>query len=396
MKGLFYFLNVFVLFVFTNIQYSSAQEEVINQDGFQFDTLSIISATSVKSQHKSGTCWSYGTSSFIEAEILRISNKDVNLSEMYFVYQAYLDKADSYVRLHGTSNFGAGGQAHDVMNMIRKYGMLTESDYQAYISGFDNHVHAEMDNVLNGFVENVVKNPSSKLSSAWKNAFKSLLNSYLGDPSSKLETAKKNVKQYNINPDDYIEISSYMYKPYYQKMRLEVPDNWSFDLYYNIPLDELMGLMKSAITNGYSICWDGDVSNKGFSHRNAVAILPETQVENLSGSEQSKWESMTTKELFKNMYSFESPVPEMNVTEELRQTAFDNYTATDDHLMHLTGLLKDQNGTYYYVTKNSWAANSNKNGGYLNMSESYLRMNTLAIMVHKDALSKKLRNKLGL
>jgi len=387
------FLLILSLFASITI---TAQDDSTKSAGFQFDTIANVPTTNVKNQYKSGTCWSFATTSYVETEILRTTGNNIDLSEMYFVYHAYQDKADSYVRLHGLANFGPGGQAHDVLNVIRKYGMLKESDYQAYVPGFDNHVHGELDNVLHGFVKDVVKNPSKKLSDAWKPAFTSLLNSYLGDAEAKLETAKALVSETKFNTEDYIEITSYMYKPYYEQIRLEVPDNWSFSNYYNIPLDEMMELMKSALKAGYSVCWDGDVSNPGFSHGKALAILPETKVENMQGSEQSKWQEMSKEELNKNMYSFEEPVPEKNVSEADRQKAFDNYTATDDHLMHLTALLKDQNGTFYYLTKNSWAEDSNDNGGYLNMSEEYVRMNTIAIMVHKDAISKELKKKLGI
>lgn len=372
-----------------------AQEDS-KESGFQFDTISMVPTTSVKNQYKSGTCWSFATTSFVETEILRTTGKKYDLSEMYFVYNAYKAKAESFVRLHGEANFGPGGQAHDVMDVIRNHGMLLETDYKAYIDGFDNHVHGEMDNVLSGFVKDVVKNPSGHLSNAWRKAFVSLLDSYLGNAEENSAKAKELKNSTKFNPDDYVELTSYMYKPYYKAIRLEVPDNWSFANYYNIPLDEMMDLIQSALKDGYSVCWDGDVSNHGFSHKNALAILPETKVENMQGSEQSKWEKMSKEELLKDLYSFKTPVPEKNVTEVMRQEAFDNYTATDDHLMHLTGLLKDENGTLYYVTKNSWADNSNNNGGYLNMSDAYLRLNTIAIMVHKDALSKDMKKKLGL
>jgi bleomycin hydrolase len=394
MRNFKLFLGSFLLAIFFGN--STFAQEDVKEVGFQFDTISMVPTTPVKNQYKSGTCWSFATTSFVETEILRTTGKEYDLSEMYFVYYGYKAKAESYVRLHGTANFGPGGQAHDVMDVIRKHGMALESDYKAYIDGFDNHVHGEMDNVLSGFVKDVVKNPSGHLSNAWRKAFASLLDSYLGNPEAISDKAKELKNTTNFNPDDYVELTSYMYKPYYDAIRLEVPDNWSFARYYNIPLDEMMKLIQSSLKSGYSVCWDGDVSNHGFSHKNALAILPETNVENLQGSEQSKWEKMSKDELYKDMYSFKTPVPEKKVTEKMRQQAFDNYSATDDHLMHLTGLLKDQNGTFYYVTKNSWADNSNDNGGYLNMSDAYLRMNTLAIMVHKDALPKALRKKLGL
>ncbi len=372
-----------------------AKKDSVNES-YIFDTVAMVPTTSVKSQHKAGTCWSYATTSFVETEIMRTANKEMDLSEIYFVYYAYLKKADNYVRLHGKANFSAGGQAHDVMNVIRDHGFVTEAEYRGVILGFDNHVHAEFDNVLGGFVSNVKKNPSGHLSKAWKGAFQQMLNSYIGD-ASKLNDKANNLKEeLKFDADDYIEITSYMYKDYYKEINLQVPDNWDYSSYYNIPLNDLMEIMQNALKNGYSVCWDGDVSSRGFSHKNALAILPESDLKNLEGTEESKWEDVSAKNLKSNMYSFESPVPEKKVTEQSRQDAFNDYTITDDHLMHLTGLLKDQNGTFYYVTKNSWKENSNDNGGYLNMSDAYLRMATVAIMVHKDAIPKPIRKKMGI
>ncbi len=374
----------------------SAQDQDKSILTYKFDTIASVKTTSVKSQYKAGTCWSYATTSFVETEILRTKNKEYDLSEIFFVYYAYQAKADNFVRLHSKANFSPGGQAHDVLKIIKEHGMITESDYSGIIPGFDNHVHGELDNVLLGFVKDVSKNPSGHLSNAWKNAYNQMLNSYIGDASLVEEKAKGIVSELDFDADDYIELTSYMYKDYYEPIRLQVPDNWDYSNYYNIPLDEMMELIQNSLKNGYSVCWDGDVSSKGFSHKNALAILPETDVKNMEGTEQSKWENIDAKDLKKNMYSFKKPVPEKHVTEKMRQEAFDNLSITDDHLMHLTGLLKDQNGTIYYITKNSWGDDSNKNGGYLNMSDSYLRMATIAIMVHKDALPKSLKKKLGI
>lgn len=396
MKKIICFTVVLGSFIVGSLSPLQAQQDTTTQENFQFDTLAMVPTTPVRNQYKSGTCWSFATTSFIETELIRMGQPEMDLAEMYFVYYAFKAKAEIYVRLHGKANFSAGGQAHDVMDVVREHGMLEEKDFPGHIAGFDNHVHGELDNVLKGFVENVVKNPSGKLSNAWQESFLAILDMYLGNPGDHSKDAKKIVEKTDFNPDDYIELTSYQYKPYYQSIRLEVPDNWNFADYYNIPLDEMMEVITVALESGYSVCWDGDVSSAGFSYRNAIAILPETKVENMQGSEQSKWENLSEKELMKSMFSFESPVPEQEVSEEMRQQAFDNYEVTDDHLMHLTGLLRDQNGTLYYVTKNSWAKNSNKNGGYLNMSDAYMRMNTVAIMVHKDALPEKLKKQLGL
>ena len=186
------------------------------------------------------------------------------------------------------------------------------------------------------------------------------------------------------------------YDPFYEQITLEIPDNWSDDLYYNVPLQDMMDVIDYALENGYSICWDGDVSDKGFSHKNGIAIIPEKKVESLDGTERERWEKLTASEKAKELYDFEKPGDEKEISQQMRQEHFDNYTSTDDHLMHLSGIVKDQHETKYYITKNSWDDDSNDNGGYLNMSESFVKLNTIAIMVNKEALPRELAKKLGL
>ncbi|MBN2745527.1 MAG: aminopeptidase [Bacteroidales bacterium] len=375
-----------------------AQSEA-DSTGFIFKTIKDIPSTSVKNQYKSGTCWSYATVSFVETEVLRLTKDSVDLSEMYFVYHGYKAKADNYVRLQGRANFGPGGQAHDVFDIIKKYGVVHESDFPGINYGTKNHEHGEFDAVLENFLKAIIKKPNETLSPIWSQAFTQLLISYLGDPLKTKQAITEPLvyaKNLKINPEDYIEMTSYTHHPFYEKMRLEIPDNWSYNAdYYNVPIDVLMTIIRESLQKGYSVCWDGDVSNPGFSHQNNLAILPETDVENLKGLEMSRWENLSAGDLMKNAFSFKTPVPEKKVSQELRQIKFDNQSVTDDHLMHFTGIVQDQNGTIYYKTKNSWG-NSNELGGYLYMSESYTRMNTVAIMIHKDALSKEILKKLGL
>ena len=380
----------------------SAKDGKKKDDGYKFKTVAKVKVTSMKNQYKSGTCWSFATTSFVETEILRISNKTLDLSEMFFVYYAYIAKAKNYIRLHGLANFSPGGQAHDVLDVIRDYGIITEQAYKGLNYGTEKHVHGEMDEVLHSFVKAIVKNKNHKITPVWPLAFVDLLNLYLGEPPVKFDYEGEEIAptelrdKMNFNVDDYVELTSYTHHPFYKPFRLEVPDNWSYnDGYYNLPIEELMEVMNYALKNGYSVCWDGDVSEKGFSHANGVAIVPETEKENLQGTEMSRWQNISDKDLRDNAYTFTAPVPEKVISQKDRQLAFDDYSATDDHLMHLTALVKDQNGTLYYKTKNSWGK-SNDMGGYLNMSYSFVKLNTIAIMVHKDAIPEGLRKKLGL
>lgn len=369
-----------------------------NEEKYRFTVTHDIPATPVKDQSKSGTCWSFAATSFVESELIRLGAGETDLSEMYFVNLAYREKADRYIRYHGRSNFGPGGQAHDVLNVIKKYGFVTEKEYPGLLAGEESHNHSELHAVLKGFLEAVLSSKSGKLSQVWKNAYAAILDTYLGPlPFHENDTDKKKArldKKSGFNPNDYVELTSYLHHPFYTWINLEIPDNWSHDQYYNIPLEELMAVMTGALRNGYTVCWDGDVSDKGFSHTNSVAILPEKDLASLEGSEREKWEKLSEKEKSAQLYKFDKPGKEKSVTPEMRQDAFDRHLATDDHLMHFTGIAEDQNGTRYFITKNSWAANSNKSGGYLNISESYARMNTIAIMIHKDALPDILRKKI--
>jgi len=384
---------------------ASSQDLILETDtakGYIFTPVVEIPTTPVKNQYRSGTCWSFAATSFVETEILRINNREMDISEMYFVRDAYIDKAIRYVRYHGKSNFSGGGQAHDVTNTIKKNGMLPELIYDGLEIGEDKHNHGEMDAVLSSFMEGVNKKRGGKISPKWLEAYQAVLDVYLGKVPAQLEhegkfyTPLSFAEFTGVNSDDYIEVTSYTHHPYYQKINLEVPDNWSGDYYYNIPLDDLMEIINNAFDKGYSVCWDGDVSDKGFSHKNGVAIIPEVKAEDLSDTERSRWEDLTEKEKQDQLYKFEEPGTEKYITQDIRQEHFDNRTATDDHLMHLTGIVEDQRGTRYYVTKNSWGTDRNEFGGYLNMSESYIRLNTVAIMIHVDAIPANLTKKMDL
>ena len=371
------------------------------EKGFKFTTISDIKTTPVKDQFKSGTCWSFATTSFVETELIRMNKGEFILSPIYFVRYAYESKADKYVRRNGTANFGEGGQAHDVFNVIREHGFVPEDAYNGFAAE-KNHIHGELDAELKAYIDVVKAKKNGTISEYWKDTFSAMLDLYLGKLPTTITVNNKSVtpiaftKSTGFNPDDYVEITSYSHVPFYRQVMIDIPDNWSQDRYYNLPIDEMMEVIKSALKNGYSVCWDGDVSDKGFSHSNGLAIAPEKDINSMEGTERARWEKLSEKERLSQLFLFTSPVPEKKVTQEIRQKAFDTQQTTDDHLMHFTGMVSDQNGTIYFKTKNSWNSNSNKMGGYLNMSEAYTRINTIAIMVHKSAIPKEIAKKLGL
>lgn len=371
-KALFFFG---ILFVLSTIQ---------AQEPYTFTEIIDLEATPVISQGNTGTCWSFSSTSFLESEIIRLTGKQIDLSEMYTVRNTYPKKADNFVMRQGKAQFSEGGLAHDVMNSVAEYGLVPNTAFSGLFSGETNHNHAELVAVLKSMVETYVDNPGKKLSNKWKSALDAVLNVYLGEnPTTftyegKSYTPKSFLEMTTLNPKDYVSITSFTQAPFYSEFILNIPDNWSYGSFYNVPLDDMMTTIDNALENGFTVELDCDVSERTFSSKNGVAVIPESPENN-------------TKAL-------ETVYPEKQITQDYRQEEFENFTTTDDHLMHITGMLKDQNGTTYYKVKNSWGtdASRNANGGYVYFSESYMRLKAISIMVHKDAVGKELSKKLGL
>lgn len=352
---------------------------------FEFKNIIDLESTSVKNQGKSGTCWSYSTNSFLESEMVRIGKKPVDIAEIYTARCVYKDKAENYVRMHGDFSYGDGGACHDVINMYAKYGALPQSVYSGLNYGTDKNQFGEMQAILKGMLDAVVRNPNKKLTPNWKKAFEAVLDAYLGpvpetfDYNGKLYTPKTFARDIvGINPDDYMEFSSFSYQPYYEKSVLMVPDNWSLDKVYNVKLDDVTTIIDYALKNGYTVAWATDVSEKYFSWKNGVAFVPEQDWEDMDDS--------TRKDLFNG------PKKERRITEEMRQEAFDNYTTTDDHGMHIVGLAEDQNGKEYYIVKNSWGE-KNDYEGFIYVTKAYVRYKTTAFLLHKGGVPKSILSK---
>jgi len=352
---------------------------LINNLGFgqyKFKTEKKVSCTEVKNQARTGTCWSFATASFLESELIRMGKKDVNLSEMFIVRNIYKDKANNYILRQGKANFSQGSLAHDLIRMADRHGLITESAYSGLLEGETRHDHSEMERGLKGFLDGVRK--SKLLSPKWKVAFDGILDAYIGAVPAQFDYMGKEMtpltfaEDSGLNTEDYISITSFTHHPFYEEFILEIPDNYSNGSFYNVPLDEMMSIIDYAILAGYSISWDGDVSEKGFSAKNGIAVLDQ---------------DLSREDLFTK------PGKEVVVTQENRQENFESYSTTDDHLMHIVGIALDQNGTKYYITKNSWGEISDYKG-YLYMSEAFLKMKTVSIMIHKDGLPKASSKKL--
>ncbi len=370
------------------------------EEGYQFTSVVDLKATPVKNQSATGTCWCFATTSFIESELLRIGKGEYDLSEMFIVRQNYIDRLkDNYLR-RGKGNLGPGSLSHDCMRVFSNYGIVPDEVYPGLNYGSSTHNHRELQAFINAVaaVPVQIRNESTQ----YHEIVNAILDTYLGEyPDTFVYkgvtyTPVSFAESLDFNPDDYIQITSFTHFPFYTQGILEVPDNWAMERFYNVPLDELIEIMDYSFNNGYTVNWDGDVSESGFSHKDGYAILPLPESEERGPATDRARFERTPDQRSERPESLPSPRPEINVTQEIRQKGYESFTTTDDHLMHLTGIVKDQNGTKYYKTKNSWGTERNAFGGYLNMSESYVRAKTLFIMVHKDAVPPAIKTKLGI
>lgn len=345
----------------------ASDEKTVKSGGYEFTIDTEVSCSPVRSQDRTGTCWCYAGTSFLESELMRRSEGTHDLSEMFVVKNIYRDKALNYVLRHGKANFSQGALAHDYLNAIQKHGIVPEEVFSGKTIGETAHDHGEMEAILTGMLEATVK--QKKLSPRWNTAFDRVLGVYLGETPDVFQyrnatwTPDDFADSIEFDADDYIAFTSYTHHPFYESFVLEIPDNFSNGSFMNVPVDDIVEIIDSAIDEGYSVMWDGDVSEKGFSANRGVAVLPaDKKAKGLNG-----------------------PVEQMEVSQELRQERFLSYSTTDDHLMHLVGRATDQMGNKYYVIKNSWGK-IGPHKGYLYMSEAYVRLHTLAITVNRDCL----------
>lgn len=377
---------------------SKKKKKEEEKQGYQFTELKRLPATSVKSQDRAGTCWSWSTISFLESEMMRLGKDSVSLAPMYIVWNTYNEKADKYVRMHGCMNFAQGGASADVNWAIKNYGIVPLEIYSGLNYGENIHAHAELDGVLGAYLKVIVSNPNKKLSTAWKKGFDGILDAYLGAKPEKFTFRGKEYtpmsfyQSTGLNMDDYISLTSFTHHPFYTKFALEVPDNWIGEESYNLPLDELMEVLDKAIDNGYTFSWGSDVSEIGFL-RDGIAIVPDMENTETSDAEIAKWVKMKKED--KQAKLLEKPGKEKTITQEMRQEAFDNFQTTDDHGMHAVGKAVDQNGNKYFIIKNSWG-DYNQYQGYLYASYPFVAYKTTSIMIHKDALPQALKDKLGI
>ncbi len=372
-----FFTIVMTIFFAVSLYPQNEHKKTDKPPRHEFTMLYQIGATSVKNQANTGTCWDFATQSFLESELMRMGKGNYNLSEMFVVRCTYPLKAEHFVRRHGKYQFGPGGQAHDVLTVLDKFGAVPYSVYPGLEPGDSLYDNTELDAVLSSVLNTIVG--MKKITAHYEDVVNAICDIYLGKVPQKFEydgkeyTPKTFGESLGINTKNYVEITSYTHHPFYSKFVLEVPDNWEEGEYYNVPLDDLVKIIDNAIETGYTVAWDGDVGRDNFYRKRDYAVVP------LDGD--------TSKT---------GPEKEKDVTQAMRQKAYDDYTTTDDHLMQITGMAKDQAGTVFYYTKNSWGTKDKKYGGYWYMSEPFVKLRTIAIMLNKDAVPKDIRKKMGI
>ena len=373
-------------------------------EGFRFTTIDSIAITPVKDQNRSSTCWSYSTIGFLESELLRMGKGEYDLSEMFVVHHTMLDRAEYSVRMYGTAEFAPGGSAYDVIYCLKNYGMVPQDVMPGIQYGSTPAdtlpVHAELDAIAGGVVKAVTNSGLKKLTPVWKKALTAVYDTYLGEcPATfiyngKEYTPKSFAEELGLNADDYVSITSYTHHPYYTTFALEVPDNWRMDQMYNVPMEEMMAIIDNALAKGYTLAWGADVSEICFTRKGLGVVPEEEKAVDLTGSDAARWLGLSATD--KREELTKKPLPEKVITQEMRQAAYDSWENTDDHGMQIFGTAKDQNGKRYYMVKNSWGTKRSEYKGIWYVSEAYMQYKTNDVLVHKNAIPKEIRKKLGI
>ena len=356
--------------------------------------------TSIKDQNQSGTCWAYSSLAFFEAELLRMGKGQHDLCESFLVYHTYMDRADKAVRTHGDVSFSQGGSFYDAVYCLKNYGICPQEAMPAPGSLYGDSLFNfnQLDAVASAYVKAIAQGKHKKLSLSWKKDLCNIYANYFGElPKSFKVDGKEYTPHFyaeslGLNMDDYISLTSYTHYPFYTKFIFEVQDNWRWAESYNLPLDEFMDVMVSAVKNGYTFAWGSDVSEKGFDARKGVATVPAGAKENdKTGSDAARWTGSNDR----NNATIAGGEGELTITQEMRQIGYDNWTTTDDHGMVIYGIAKDAKGKEYFMVKNSWGDYGPYNGMFY-ASMPFVAYKTMNILIHKDALPKKIARKLGL
>lgn len=375
-------------------------------DSLVFTTVLENPVTSIKNQNNSGTCWSYSALAFLESEVLKKdpSKTDIDLCESFLVSKTYTDRADRNVRTHGDASFSQGGSFYDAIFCMERYGFIPEgimpypiTPYGDSLFNFTNFFPP-----MEAYIKAIATSNAKKINPIWKKDVQGMLDNYFGQCPTEFEykgkkyTPQSFVKDYlQLDPNDYVSLTSYTHHPFYTQFVLEIQDNWRWATSYNLPLDEFMRVMEEGVKKGYTFAWGADVSEDGFSRRTGknkcVATVPDTKASAGVGSDQSRW----TGEKAGAKIAQADAAGEKVITQEMRQEGYDNWTTTDDHGMQIYGIAKDQNGKEYFMMKNSWGEYGPYKGFWY-VSKPYVAYKTMNIVINKNAIPKDIRKKLGI
>ena len=395
-------LKITVLLVTSMLFAISAQAQKNEKPVYKFTDDVKVPHTIVQNQGRSGTCWCFAGTGFVEAEILRKYDETLNLSEMYFVRWAYGKKFERYIRMHGACNLSVGGEIFDVLYAVNDAGMITNEAYTGLMPGEDKHNHSELHKTIDGYAKVVTQKSSGKINfEAYPKILEAILDAYLGEVPAKFDYngmryfPESFAKKYKLDIDDYVQFSSYTDQEMYKPFMIQIPDNWTCTMTYNMGFDEMMAEVDTALNKGYTVGWAQDVSDKGFSRNAGVAIVPEDDVNKIRESNPKAFKKMTDEEVLEKQYSFEYIMPEKEITAEIHQEAYDDWSTGDDHSMLIVGIAHDQNGTKYYKVKNSWGE-AGPYKGYWYCSEEFVKLHTVFFTVNKEAFSDEMKGKLNI
>jgi bleomycin hydrolase len=387
----------------SDYQAPAAEPQIENPDstGFKFTDVKINKTGSVKDQNKSGTCWAFSGLSTLEDNVMRKGGPELDLSEMFVVRNAYIDKAKKFMRMNGTINFAQGGSWGDVLNMTSLYGAMPEEAYSGLNYGEDKHSHYEMADALEAYLRAVLSRgtKNKKLTTAWLPGFIGILDAYLGKVpenftyNGKTYTPSQWAKEMGLEPENFVNITSYTHHPFYENFILEIPDNWAWTESMNVPMEDMQRIVDNALEKGWTVMWAADVSEGGFKWNKGYALLPEDKDQkDMTDTELSRWVKLSDKDRESSKFDIKGPVKEKTVTQESRQKTFDNFETTDDHGMVIVGTAVDQEGNKYYKVKNSWDTNQLYDG-FLYVSMPFFLEKTLGVGVHNDAIPADIRKK---
>ena len=370
------------------------------ESNYNFKQVQRLAASPVESQGRTGTCWSFSALSFLESEIMRINKSDepIILSEMFIVRKAYEEKAKKYIRMDGRTNFGEGGAFHDIPYVIRNFGIVPRSVYSGLKKKKDTYNHGGMFDRLDSIVQQA-KSSGNGIQSEWLNAYNAELDNGIGVLPTDFKfkgtsyTPQTFYNSLGIDMNDYVSLTSFTNHKMHEKCMLQIPDNWLWDFSYNVNINELFESTLHALKSGYTVAWGADVSEEGFSFRNGIAIVPASDAQIKIEGEDNKNFSDGGADKYSEV--FLNPVREVEVTQEMRQKAYDEKQTTDDHGMHIVGFNVDRKGRYFLLVKNSWGT-SNYPEGYLYVSEAYFKLKTINVYLHKEAIQDQLRAKIRL